>query len=352
MTTGESAEITGTETAERVRQAADELLLAGRARDISVRTIYQRIQYGSQTTINNALAQWWAELGQRVREHEQLPGLPEHLQGQVVTLLTTIQQEAQALAHQQWQAHERQANEKMEEATTQREAAEQAQRRSAAEIETLRHRLESLTERARSLEADLGAERARLQAAEYHLQEARAESERVRADAASRVAQLEQQQGLERERFHALESRLIAQLDEHKTARAKLEQQKSEADQAWRATERELMTRIHTQEQTRVRLEQQLAQEQQRNEGLAAQIARRDEEIHTLTQALANARASGTAIQTELARVQSAHAAETRRATAAEAQALRLEERLMQLASGATEKQAGEGDHERTAGAT
>lgn len=352
MTTGESAEITGTETAERVRQAADELLLAGRARDISVRTIYQRIQYGSQTTINNALAQWWAELGQRVREHEQLPGLPEPLQAQVVALLTTIQREAQALAHQQWLEHERQANLRVEEATASREAAEQAQQRSAAEVESLRQRLESLTERTRSLEGDLGAERARLQAAEHHLDAARAESERVRTDAASRVAQLEQQQGLERERLHALESRLIAQLDEHKTARTRLEQLKNEADQAWRTTERELMTRIYTQEQERVRLEQQLAEEQRRSEGLAAQIARRDEEIHTLTQALANARASGTAIQTELARAQSAHEAEARRATAAEAQALRLEERLMQLASGVTEKMAGEGDHERTAGAT
>ncbi len=127
MTTAESAEITGTETTERVRQAADQLLLAGRARDISVRAIYQMIQYGSQTTINNTLAQWWAELGQRVREHEQLPGLPEHLQAQVVTLLTTIQQEAQAVAGQQWLEHERQANIKVEEAAARREAAEQAQ---------------------------------------------------------------------------------------------------------------------------------------------------------------------------------------------------------------------------------
>lgn len=174
MTTAESAEITGTETAERVRQAADQLL-AGRARDISVRTIYQKIQYGSQTTINNTLAQWWAELGQRVREHEQLPGLPEHLQTQVVTLLTTIQQEAQAAAGQQWLEHERQANLKVEEATALREAAEQAQQRSAAEVDTLRHRLESLTERARALEVDLGAERTRLQAAEHHLEAARAD---------------------------------------------------------------------------------------------------------------------------------------------------------------------------------
>lgn len=335
MTTGESAEITGTETAERVRQAADELLLAGRARDISVRTIYQRIQYGSQTTINNALAQWWAELGQRVREHEQLPGLPEPLQAQVVTLLTTIQREAQALAGQQWFEHERQANGRVEAAVAQVEVTEEARQRAAVEVESLRHRLESVTERARSMEADLGAERARLQAAEHHLEAARAESERVRADAASRVAQLEQQQGLERERFHALESRLIAQLDEHKTARAKLEQLKNEADQAWRTTERELMTRIHTQEQTRVRLEQQLAQEQRRGEGLTMQITHHEGQGKALSLELAQTQASVMALQTELARTQSTCAAEERRAAQAERQAARLEKQLLRLAGGA-----------------
>ena len=311
------AELQESDTATRVRRAADQMLKEGRAREITARSIYQVIGYGSLTTINQALAEWWEALGARMSDYEQLPGIPVELQEQVVTLLTTIRKEAQASARQAFQEHEREANLRVEEAIALRDAAEQERQRQAAEIETLRVRLEAQTERARTLESNLGAERARLQAAEQHVQEARAECERVRLDATTRVSQLEQLQTLERDRFRDLETRLIAQLDEHKTARAKLEQQHRDATHSWHAKESGLTLRIHDLEQKRVKLEQQVALEQHKSETSTAESVRRNEQINTLTQELTQDRESKVSLQTELARAQSALEAEMRRATMA-----------------------------------
>lgn len=85
-------------TREKVFEIADELLTEGvRPTQQNVR---ERIGSGSLTTINKGLNEWWAALGQRMREGQQGRDIPEA----VIRLSSRLWTEALANAERQYQS--------------------------------------------------------------------------------------------------------------------------------------------------------------------------------------------------------------------------------------------------------
>lgn len=281
------------DTAALVRAAAEQLLREGRRREITGRGILAHIQYGSLSTIQKALDEWWTDLGRRVDEHGRLPGIPEALQAQLGELITTIQRTAEATARQGLAAYERQADERVRVAEAKVETLVAAKQAAEQRAQGLAERVDTQDERIRGLESLLAAEQARREAAETRAAEARHDAEQARGQAAEQVMEIKRQQALEQERFTALETRLVSQMDEHKSARHRLEKALQEGERLWREGERDLREQITGLEQGRVKMEAERA-------AMARDIAVLTEEKQRLVQQLQQLEPALQGIRSEL----------------------------------------------------
>lgn len=222
------------ETRILVKQAADALLAEGiRPTVINVRA---RTGRGSAGTINTALQEWWQTLAKRLAQVETRPEIPEPVF---------------AVAEQLWDAALRQAEAAL---AKESEKLKHAQEAAAVEVETARRAQRAAEERAVGLAQRLEvAEQIRLElerglagktAQKDHLdtqlngvREVLSQKEQFLRDQIKRhEAQLERERG----QLASLEQRLVAQLDEQKTARERLEKLLQHRDNQWREREETL----------------------------------------------------------------------------------------------------------------
>lgn len=220
-------------TAERVAIAAQELLRSGQGQTITQRKIYEAIgNRGSMTTIQQALADWWIDLGEHLQQLEYLHGLPPEALSPLLEAFAGIREVAQAQAHTNYETATREAREAVVTAHTERTAALEALASVKTENLSLRHEIEQLVEKRDGLQQQLHTETDRRQAIEQQIPA-------IREDARVRIEQTEQQiKGLqaalakEETRHQATESRLTALYDEERTARTQAHTQAEHAQQA------------------------------------------------------------------------------------------------------------------------
>lgn len=309
-----------------VKQTAEQLLKAGRAREISVRRIAETIRYGSSTTINKALDSWWSELGDRLAEYERLPGIPEALQTQMAQLLTTLQRTAVCVAKESLAEFERQAAQRVESMQEKLEAESIAKAAAERKAQGLIERVDGLEARLHGLDSLLAAEQARREAAERRAQEARADAEQVRREAHALAQEFQRQQTLEQARFAATEQRLMMNIDEYKTASQRLEKLHQERERGWRATERALHERLSGTEQAKRRLDVEMAAQQRERDTLARRLQETEETLATLRAELEQERIGRAELIVALTAAKQQVETATQRAQ-------RLEEKLLTLAS-------------------
>jgi len=214
-----------------VKRVADELLVEGHRPTVA--NVRARTGRGSAGTINAALKEWWLDLAARIARVESHPGVPEAITESTSRLWSA----ALAEAHEALAAYREEADEKVTQAEENAETTllvcQQAEERDAARAESYR-----LLEQVRmDLERRLAAESSRREAEERRTQELQAELQHATAEAKQRHAYLEQL--IEREREHnvATETRLVAQVDEHKIARLQSEHALRDKMNSWREQE-------------------------------------------------------------------------------------------------------------------
>ncbi|MCU7829582.1 MAG: DNA-binding protein [Candidatus Thiodiazotropha sp. (ex Myrtea sp. 'scaly one' KF741663)] len=204
-----------------VFEAAEEMLIDGRGQAITQRAIYEAIgNRGSMTTIQQALAEWWAGLGDHFMEIEYLQGFPPEVLSPLQEAFAGIREVAQEKAYDDYSADVDKARVAIDAAKTEREVALEKLEIAQDEIISLRRQIDQLVEKRDILQQQLSSETDRRQAVEVQIPA-------IREDAQARIKQAEQQVRTlqrdltrEEERHQATETRLTTLYDQERTARA------------------------------------------------------------------------------------------------------------------------------------
>lgn len=282
-------------TPELIEQAAWSLLRDGRGQEITQRAIYQAIgSRGSMTTIQQTLAQWWADLGDHLQALEYLKGFPPEALAPLVEAFAAIRELAVTQARDEYETARREAQATVETTQTEKAAALEALARAQAERQALRQEVEQLVERRDGLERQLRSETDRRQAVEQQIPAIR-EDARVRIEQAERRAEgLEADLAKEEARHQATETRLTALYDQERTARA---QAHAEAERAHRA----LQGKLEALNQTYLQAKQAGAQLAGQLREEAARLTGRIEQLKTAEAQLQAQLAAGQSERAELA---------------------------------------------------
>ena len=220
-------------TADQVALAAHKLLRQGQGQAITQRKIYEAIgNRGSMKTIQQALGDFWADLGNHLQQLEYLQGFPPEALTPLLEAFAGIRTQAEAQSRSDYEAKTQAARTAIEQADTDRRAALETLDVAKSEIQTLKHQLEQLVEKRDALQQQLASEIDRRQTLEVQIPTLREET-RVRleqADSQTQRAQIALHK--EEERHQATELRLTTLYDQERTARAE------ERTQALKAQER------------------------------------------------------------------------------------------------------------------
>ncbi|MEW8492466.1 MAG: DNA-binding protein [Candidatus Thiodiazotropha taylori] len=207
-------------TADQVALAAHDLLRQGQGQAITQRKIYEAIgNRGSMKTIQQALGEFWADLGTHLQQLEYLQGFPPEALNPLLEAFAGIRAQAEAQARSDYEAEIQAARTAIETAETERSAALEALDAAKSEIQTLKHQLEQLIEKRDGLQQRLASETDRRQALEAQIPTLR-EDARVRLEQAENQTQrIQIALHKEEERHQATEHRLTTLYDQERTAR-------------------------------------------------------------------------------------------------------------------------------------
>ncbi len=221
------------DTRARVRSAADALLVEGIRPTVA--NVRARIGRGSATTINDALQDWWVELGERLASPDRY-ALPRP----VMALAEQLWQAARGEADGLLEAQRQQAQAEIEEAQARCEVALLAQAEAEKRADRLAERLDELEGLRLELERALANERGQREGLLAQLQEERRRGAEIQVERQREREEADKRSMLEQRRFEFIESRLITQLDERKVALANLEKALRDQKQVWQAREMDL----------------------------------------------------------------------------------------------------------------
>ncbi|MDX1506627.1 MAG: DNA-binding protein [Woeseiaceae bacterium] len=264
-----AAQSSDTRTA--TREAADQLLAEGIKP--SVKLIRERLGRGSDTTIASALKEWWQELAERLFEQQGRPEVPEPLWEAVNSLWSAALEAAGKTFDAERESVEMARDKALEERDAallardqvRREAADVAERLTAAETSTTESR------------QHLAAEMARVEELRRELKVA----EQALTDANSRYAkQLDEIRGqleLAEHRYERLEQRSAKEIDSARQDRDKAHTDLAAVRQHWKETEAQLRDQLS---ETR----QLLARTEQRASNAEATLLQREDDIKQLRQ--------------------------------------------------------------------
>lgn len=271
------------------------MLRDGRGQEITQRAIYQAIgSRGSMTTIQQTLAQWWADLGDHLQAIEYLKGFPPEALAPLVEAFAVIRELATTKARDAFETERREAHEAVETAQAEKAAALEALAQARDERQTLKQEVEQLVERRDGLERQLRSETDRRQAVEQQIPAIR-EDARVRIEQAERQAVgLEAALAKEESRHQATETRLTALYDQERTARA---QAHAEAER----TEQALQGKVEVLNQTYLHAKQEAAQLASQLREEAARLTGQIEQLKNSEQQLQVQLGAGQSKRAELA---------------------------------------------------
>lgn len=330
-----TADKTDQSTYDRVYHAAEQMLLAGRARDISVRHIAAQIGYGSSTTINKALDTWWTELGYRLKETQELPTIPEELQQQVAELLTTLKRTAVDTARQGLIDYERQADERVEAMQQQLELAQLAKTAAEQRAQTQADRNDAQEEKIRGLERLLVAEEGRRVELERSLDQARTDHANTREQLKKAEAERDDKKNeldTERGRAIASEERWVKQIDTAQQAQKDAEAALQNLHASTRGTETKFHEQLLAKDKVALQLDANLtAVVKERNlllenkQALILKAERLEASLAAANETLLQERRRAGELEIHLA-------AAAKKMEESERKAQRLEEKLWQLA--------------------
>jgi chromosome segregation ATPase len=286
-------------TAQRVALAAHELLRNGQGQAITQRKIYEAIgNRGSMTTIQQALADWWTDLGEHLQQLEYLQGFPAEALTPLLEAFAGIREVAQIQARTEYETATREAQEAVATAQAERTATLEALASAKTQIQDLKHQVDQLVEKRDGLQRQLTSETDRRQAIEQQIPA-------IREDARVRIEQAEQQsEGLqaalskEEARHQATETRLTTLYDQERTARA---QAHTEAEKAQQALQGKLETLNQTYLQTKQEGAQLASQLRQEASRLSGQIEQMEITRQQLQTQLETCQAERTGLTTALA---------------------------------------------------
>lgn len=223
------------DTRARVRSAADALLAEGIRPTVA--NVRARIGRGSATTINDALQDWWVELGERLASPERY-ALPQP----VMALAEQLWQAARGEANGLLEAQRQQAQAEIEKAQARCEVALLAQAEAEKRADRLAERFDELEGLRLELERALANERGQREGLLAQLQEERRRGAEIQVERQREREEADKRSMLEQRRFESAEARLTAQLDERKVALARLEKALRDQKQVWQAQEMELQS--------------------------------------------------------------------------------------------------------------
>jgi chromosome segregation ATPase len=282
MSSVNEAKTNALKTADQVALAAHELLRQGQGQAITQRKIYETIgNRGSMKTIQQALGDFWADLGTHLQQLEYLQGFPAEALTPLLEAFAGIRSQAEVQARAEYETETQAARAAIDKADSERSAALEALGVAKTEIQTLKHQVEQLVEKRDGLQQQLLSETDRRQALEAQIPTLREEAQ-LRLDQANNETQgVRNTLRKEEERHQATEVRLTILYDQERTARA---QEHSEAEKAQQTLQRKLddLNQSYLEaKQAGVEIASQLSQEVSRRSG---QI----EQLETLQQQLQN----------------------------------------------------------------
>lgn len=286
---------------EEVRDAAEALL--SRGLNPTIQRVREQLGTGSNTTISGHLKQWQQQLAEAPKIILP-PAVPEAVALALDTFWKIAVQHAEA-AFEEQRAQIEQALAAAEQA---RDSAIAEQRQLQDETRQTLRQLEVVKAAARELADRLLVEQERraaaeteIQAAAQRAQEAIAAAAQVRVDAAARLGQLEQslqqtradlEQQLteagqrlqaEQQRSTASEARLTALLDQLRAAHSAERQDFARERQEWRQQETQWREQQETERRETARLQTELTAAAERQQALAAELARSQLQLETAT---------------------------------------------------------------------
>lgn len=264
-------------TRERVFEAATAMARAGLGKKISVRNIRERIGYGSMRDINDALDDWWPELGRGLVREELVAGMSATANELFSRGIEAVMDWARDQARQELELYRLEAEDRVAVAHQARDAAQEAKELVETANRDLKHQVEQLVARCDALGQQIEQERARHRAAEKESSGQRLRAEELlsqaRADLAAKsaeIAGLHQQLAREVEVREDTERRLTALYDQERTARQK---ERGEADKAMaglRENQDRLAQRLQDAELAKAQLSGRLEQTQDEVRSLQA----------------------------------------------------------------------------------
>jgi chromosome segregation protein len=287
-------------TAERVALAAHEKLRQGQGQSITQRSIYEAIgNRGSMTTIQQALADWWADLGEHLQQLEYLQGFPAEALTPLLEAFAGIREVAQAQARTEYETATREAHEAVKAAETERTAALETLSAAKEDIQTLRHQIDQLVEQRDGLQKQLTSETDRRQAIEQQIPAIREDAQARIKQAAQRIEALRTDLTKEETRHQATETRLTTLYDQERTA---LAQERTQAERAQQALQGKLEERNRTYLQAKqegAQLASELRQEASRLSGQIEQLEASRQQLQAQLEACQTERAEMTAALAE-----------------------------------------------------
>ncbi|MCG7868782.1 MAG: DNA-binding protein [Candidatus Thiodiazotropha taylori] len=260
-------------TADQVALAAHDLLRQGQGQAITQRKIYEAIgNRGSMKTIQQALGEFWADLGTHLQQLEYLQGFPPEALSALLEAFARIRAQAEARARADFEAETQAANEAVEVAQAERTAALDALETAQSQINELKHQVDQLVEKRDGLQQQLESETDRRQALEGEIPAIREDAEARLQQAKQQQADLQETLAKEEARHQATETRLTALYDQERTARAEERTQAVKTQESLQGKLEDLNQTYLAAKQAGAQLASQLSQEVARQAGQVEQL--------------------------------------------------------------------------------
>lgn len=222
-----------------VKEAATALLQEGIRPTVA--NVRARIGRGSAGTINEALKDWWEELGERLQNPER-----QELPAAVLIAAQTLWHSALDEAESLLRTYKDEAAAQIKLAEAARDAALLAKTESEKRAEAAEVRVAQMEQIRLELERALADEHGRREAIDWQLKDLGRQLEEAQSERRREQDEAEKRLAVELQRAERTEQRLMMQLDEYKVTLKHLEKGVTEERLARQNGERELQDRLRS----------------------------------------------------------------------------------------------------------
>lgn len=268
------------DTLQRVAQYADRVLLEEH-RVVTANEIKQAIGGGTDQ-VRAAHAAWMAELAERLRKVESMPGIPPTLSHALVAAWREVVDEAQQHATAALTEHEQKATDRVTAAEQRMAELHAVLAEKDLESNALRLRLDQREAAFYLQETELAGERAKVHAGITQLQDQKASADRAHLQMQAHLKALRDQLDTAYQRSDAQEQRYVILLEEQKAARVKLEHRLAETEVAARESTQQHHHKNIALAESNARLRTELSVTQKQHERLSQRATALEAAQHDL----------------------------------------------------------------------